>query len=303
MQRLFMAFVSLFMTLLGFVAGMSGDARTTELLGQARAALGGEGTLAKVQGLTLTGALMRALPDRSLTGELTLDIQLPDKMLRTDSMSPMGDATIVTETGINGDKLLRNSRTIGGGPNMVIRIPGPPAAGSDAEAQALRNSRAELARLSLGLLLAAPTSTPLEFSYGGEAEADDGKADVIDARGPNGFAVRLFLDKKTHRPLMMLYKGVAPGMVMRTATQRSDGPPDPARAERAARDAAAAHDATPPPQPIVDINMFFDDYKQVDGVWLPHHVTRSVDGKPTEEWTFKTIKLNPAFKPDTFSSK
>jgi hypothetical protein len=30
---------------------------------------------------------------------------------------------------------------------------------------------------------------------------------------------------------------------------------------------------------------------------------RSIDGKPNEEWTFKTIKLNPAFKPDTFSGK
>ena len=30
-------------------------------------------------------------------------------------------------------------------------------------------------------------------------------------------------------------------------------------------------------------------------VWL--------DGKPTEEMTFKTIRLNPAFKPDAFSAK
>ena len=297
MQRLFLTVVSLFMAVLSFVAGISGDARTTELLAQARAALGGESRLAKVQGLTASGALMRALPDRTITGELTLDLQLPDKMLRTDSMSPMGDATIVTETGINGDRLLRNSKTIGGGPNMIIRMPPPPAAGSDAEAQALRNSRAELTRLSLALLLTVPPSTPLEFSYGGEAEAEDGKADVIDAKGPNSFAARLFLDKKTHRPLMLVYKGVAQGMVMRTQT--SEGPPDPARVERAARDAAATAGAAP----IVDINVFFDDYKQVDGVWLPHHVTRSVDGKPTEEWTFKTIKVNPAFKPDTFSTK
>mgnify|MGYP003693929737 CR=1 FL=1 len=58
----------------------------------------------------------------------------------------------------------------------------------------------------------------------------------------------------------------------------------------------------PPPQ-IVDIQMFLDDYKSVDGVMLPHHISRSIDGKPNEEWTFKTIKLNPAFKPDTFSGK
>ena len=81
-------------------------------------------------------------------------------------------------------------------------------------------------------------------------------------------------------------------------TQTSEGPPDPARLERLSRDAGMQA-----PPPLVDINMFFDDYKAVDGVWLPHHITRSVDGKPTEEWTFKTIKVNPAFKPDTFSAK
>jgi hypothetical protein len=32
-------------------------------------------------------------------------------------------------------------------------------------------------------------------------------------------------------------------------------------------------------------------------------MARSIDGKPSEETTFKTIKLNPAFKPDTFAAK
>ena len=49
--------------------------------------------------------------------------------------------------------------------------------------------------------------------------------------------------------------------------------------------------------------MYFDDYKQESGIWLPHHVSRSIAGKPSEEWTFKTITVNPAFKPDTFQPK
>ena len=54
---------------------------------------------------------------------------------------------------------------------------------------------------------------------------------------------------------------------------------------------------------VVDITLFLDDYKPVDGVLLPHHMSRSIDGKPTEEMTFKTIKINPAFKPDTFAAQ
>jgi len=36
---------------------------------------------------------------------------------------------------------------------------------------------------------------------------------------------------------------------------------------------------------------------------LPHHISRSIDGKPNEEWTFQAIKINPTFKPETFSGK
>ena len=58
------------------------------------------------------------------------------------------------------------------------------------------------------------------------------------------------------------------------------------------------------PEPdVVDIQLFLDDYKSVDGVMLPHHFTRSIDGKTNEEWTFKTIRINPAFAPDTFAAK
>ena len=49
--------------------------------------------------------------------------------------------------------------------------------------------------------------------------------------------------------------------------------------------------------------MFLDDYQAVDGVMLPHHITRSVDGQPSEDIVFKMIKVNPAFKADTFTAK
>ena len=230
--------------------------------------------------------------DRQLSGEITIDLQLPDKMLRTESMSPMGDATIEMLQGINGEQVLRHSRTIGGGAGMMVRM-APPASGPDAEAQALRNQRADMARFALAFLLTSPSAMPLEYTYGGEAEAEDGKADVVDAKGPGSFAVRLFFDKKTHRPLMLSYRGAAP----RDGRCRRGAETARRRRRRPRRRAAL-----PPPQ-IVDIQLFLDDYKTVDGVLLPHHFSRSIDGKPTEEMTFKTIKINPAFKPDTFTAQ
>ena len=248
----------------------------------------------KTQGLTATGTYQRTMQDRQVGGEVTIDLQLPDKLLRTESMSPMGDIMILSEQGLNGERLLRSQRTLNGPPGMVVRTPPPPT--GDAEAQAVRNARADLARTALAFLLTAPASLPLEFSAGGEAESDEGKADVIDAKGAGNFAARILLDRKTHRPLMIMYRGVAPRVMIQT----QQGPPAPDGRGRG----EAPHDpaAVPAPQ-VVDITLFLDDYRSVDGVMVPHRMARSIDGKPSEETTFKTIKLNPAFKPDTFAAR
>src|SRR5262249_51508852 len=223
MSRLLMWFLSLFFALAGFIAQAAGDTKAAELLARARAALGGDAKLANVQALSCAGTLQRALGDRQITGDLTIDLQLPDKLLRTESISPMGDVVLVSEQGVNGDKLLRNMKTLNAPPGVVIRTPPPPAAGSDAEAQQLRNARAELARLAIAMLLTTPSSAPVEFSYGGEAESPDGKADVVDAKGAGSFAARIFLDKASHRPLMLTYRGVAPRMVVQTQTSDAGG--------------------------------------------------------------------------------
>src|SRR5438093_890836 len=95
-------------------------------------------------------------------------------------------------------------------------------------------------------LIAQAPSMPLEYAYGGEAQADEGTADIVDAKGPGSFATRIFLDRKSHRPLMLQYRGVAPQM--RIQTQTMQGPPDPERTGRAGQ---AARDAAPrPPQAV-----------------------------------------------------
>ena len=93
----------------GFVARAAGDGKVEQLMAQARAALGGEKNLNKVQGLTATGTYQRTMPDRQLSGEVTIDLQLPDRILRTESMNPIGDMTVVTEQGLNGESCCATS--------------------------------------------------------------------------------------------------------------------------------------------------------------------------------------------------
>jgi hypothetical protein len=296
MQRIVSFLIATAMAFGSYAARAAGDSKAADLLTQARAAIGGEKQINRVQGLSCTGTVQRMLGDRQISGELTLDLQLPDKMLRTESISPMGDgALVISEQGINGDSLLRTMRTMNAPPGMMIRTPPPPAPGSEADTQALRNSRAELSRLALGLLLTSTAALPVDFTYAGEAESPDGNAAVLDVTGANNFVAQLFLDKQTHRPLMMAYRGASPRMIVQT--QRVQGPPPPNRTEH------AEAPGQPPPPEIVDINMFFHDYRWVDGVMIPHHISRAVGGQTTEEWTFTSVMVNPIFKADTFAKR
>jgi len=292
-QRVITLLIGLAMTAGGYAARAAGDSKAEQLLTQARAALGGEKNLTNVRGLTATGTYQRTMQDRQLAGEMTIDLQLPDKLLRTESMSPIADMTIITGQGINGEQLLRSQRTLNAPPGMIVRMGQPPV--GDAEAQAVRNARADLARTALAFLLTPPASLPLEFTADGEAESDEGKADVLEAKGVGNFAARILLDQKSHRPLMLMYRGVAPRVMIQ---QQGPGP------EGGRGRAEAPHDVpSPPASQVVDIVLYLDDYRPVDGVMLPHRWARSIDGKPTEEMIFKTIRINPVFKPDTFAVK
>lgn len=290
MERLIAWTLTMALALGGYVE--QGQGRVPGLLRQMRAALGGEDALGQVKAITATGTITRAAGDVQMSGDLTLQFQLPDRMLRTDALSPDGGLTLVSEQGFRADTLLRATRVFNAPPGAVIRTPPPPPPHSDAEMQALRAARADLARLTAALLLRTPDGQALEFTDGGKAEAPDGTADVLNVTSRDGlpFAARLFIDTATHRPVMLSYRGVAPRMVVQT--------------RRVERGTAPATDTprpdAPPPGDVVDIDLHLDAYRPVNGVLFPHHITRSVAGEVSEEWTFSSIQVNPTFKPGTF---
>ena len=72
----------------------------------------------------------------------------------------------------------------------------------------------ERARLMLGLFAGSFDGYPLTFTYAGQAEAPQGMADVLDARGPANFVMRLFVYRDTHLPVMVTWES-APSMETR----------------------------------------------------------------------------------------
>lgn len=60
----------------------------------------------------------------------------------------------------------------------------------------------------------------------------------------------------------------------------------------------------PPPQQAAappTLQLTLGEYKTVNGIKLPHLITRGAGGQTIEEWTVKSYKLNPSFKSDVFS--
>jgi hypothetical protein len=53
-------------------------------------------------------------------------------------------------------------------------------------------------------------------------------------------------------------------------------------------------------QPIT-IETHLSEYKTVNGIKLPHLITRGVNGQTNEEWEIKSFKVNPNLKGDTFT--
>jgi hypothetical protein len=107
------------------------------------------------------------------------------------------------------------------------------------------------------------------------------------------------VDQAEHRPLMLSY-------MMRQPRMRQMTPPPQFKNDEERRayfeEQRKKFEAEPPP-PLVEANVFYSDYKKVDGVMLPHKITRQVEGKVQEEWTIEKYKLNTPLKAEQFQKK
>lgn len=273
-------------------AAQDAAAKAQQLLAQARAALGGE-KLKSLTALSATGSIRRKIGQMEMAGELQLDMLLPDKVMRVEVTNLMGAAELTRMEVLNGANVWMDQQTSGGGGMMMVRRPG----GDNPHAQAQQQNavRAEMARTMIGWLLTTPSSFPVEYKFAGEAESPDGKADVLEVKGANDFAVRLFLDQKSHKPLLLAYKGRKPRVVMSTG----DGP----RSEEDIKKQIADAEAKAASEPLSEYQVTFNEYRDVGGVSLPHRLTKSIDNEVSEEWEISKFKLNPQIKPEKFEKK
>jgi hypothetical protein len=281
------------------------DPKAQDVIKQARAALGGEAALAKVQSLTVTGSARRTFGERESTADVTLDVLFPDKYKRTEDVGIQGGPSFTRVSAVNGADVWDDSTNRGGGGFRFGGPGGPGGAGgpggqgqgqgqgrqiTEEERQRFRQMqerrmKGEFARYALIWLL----KTDAAVTYAGVAEAPDGKADVLDVKPADAPEMKLFVDQSSHKPLMLTYEGLMPRVNFNRNGQR----PTPEEIEKMRN--------TPPQQ--VTFEVHFTDYKKVDGVMLPHTITQGTNGTVNEEFTIEKYKLNAPLKPEQFVKK
>jgi hypothetical protein len=298
------------------VAPLAAQDQAAEVMQKTRAALGGA-KVEQLKALQLRGPFVREMGNRQVQGTLELTLQLPGNMHRLEDTEMMGGMSIERVSGLNGDNAwedMQNRGGMGGGMQIVMRGPG----NTELNAQQIEENRRRRLKTELNrYLLAFFGGATLAPTYVAVAEAPDGKADVVEVKNELGQGTRLFIDQATNLPLMMQYQEVRPRMNMMGGPggpgcprggpggRGPGGPPPGAQGEGQRPDPEEIRrrmENMPPPEPS-NVSVFLGDYKNVDGVMIPHRLTYAVDGKTVEEWTIDRVRVNPSIKADLFEKK
>ena len=54
---------------------------------------------------------------------------------------------------------------------------------------------------------------------------------------------------------------------------------------------------------LVDYAIYFEEWREVDGVKFPFKMRRAMAGMTTEEWTINKVKVNPRVDPKRFAGE
>jgi hypothetical protein len=302
------------------------DKKAVEVLAGARKAIGGQ-KLDSLKSLSVQAAMQRNAGNFQMSTDLELFVELPDKYMRSERASN-AMVNMASTLGFNGDRPLKSNGPAGIAPGggMIIRMgPGGPAVGSgekptpeqqqQIDRQMVRSARHDISRLMLGWFGMTHPSLSAQYTYAGEAESPDGKAYVVDVKNADGFAARLFIDENTQLPLMLTYQGPQPRIVTAGGPRPAQGGAQPTpqaqprqmtedERRKLATDAdKQIREMEKQPPVMVEYTLFFDDWREEDGIKFPHALRRASAGTTTEEWTVNKVRVNPKIDPKKFETE
>ena len=316
----FLLFISLAAGTLLIAQVPATDPAANVVLTAAREALGGDKKLSAVKTIVATGRTRQVRGENLVPIEFEIALELPDKYVRKDEIPAQESEP--TTVGFNGEELIQFPIPTLPTTAMPQRAGGPPAptaASLDAARKTrLVNVKQDFARLTLGMFAGSFPTFPLTFSYVAKAEAPQGKADVLEVKGPANFTARLFVNAETHLPVMVTWTPPPPPQRGSGAPPSSRGtppasagqPPPPAATPPASAgqrpppgSAPAATGRGPgagPPSPPPESRIYYADYRDVNGMQFPFRLRRAVGADTVEETTFDGFKINVKIDPKKF---
>ena len=195
----------------------------------------------------------------------------------------------------------------------------PAAPPPDPRLARVASVKQDFVRLSLGMFTASFSSYPLTFSFAGQAEAPQGKADVIDVKGAGTFALKLFVNTETHLPVMVSWTTPATNVIIVAEGQPAPENPAPgsiivkapplpaptASKEEREQYAAGIQDLrkkTVAGAKPIEHRIYYADYRDIgNGVRFPFRLRRSTAGETIEETNFDEFKTNVRIDPRRFA--
>lgn len=285
------------------------SAAQPDLLAPMRAAIGGDATINAVTSFSVSGSMeRRTAPAANSTG-YEVQCALPDRFVRTTRNTAemtglprsvnIASTTTISSYGFNGAELI--SRTGGDattafGMPTVIRAPQStdPAEVAEARRQKVSAAHREFLRFVLPRF---GKSFP-----GAEITLEDAGTSTVDGRAVYQVKVIdwgnrvhvLSIDASTNLPLQLSWQD-RPVVTKSLGTVMNVGV-----SNGASRDMPKFPADPTAGMPDVEHVLTFKRFKIENGLNWPREMSKTVDGKPSEDWTLGKVNLSPKFKADTF---
>jgi hypothetical protein len=307
-------------------AKFKSDERALAIIAQARQAIGGDAAIKSVKSLTVVGNSTNSFvvdgAAKTEQGNVEINLQLPNQFSKTlkigrDTAGAEGGTVIEKDVkvfvrSIEGDSTDSAQNDSDGTKKRIVRIRKNDNQGTEIlkegaapeahkflinrdvrVAGAGNHQQNELFRTTFALLLSAPEGLDVSYTYVGEGNVDNSSCDIIQAKVAGDSAVKLYIDKTSHLPLMLTYQGMKP-MVFRYER-------DAARSD-AGKDVRVMVRRSDAPAPeMQEFQLKFSDYRSVGGVQLPYKWTQTAGGQVDQTIDVVNYEVNPANIADKFT--
>ena len=311
---------------LGLMAGVLAEhvdpaADAASILAAARDALGGDQKLAAVTSFSATGRTRQLRGNNLVPIVFEMWCELPDKYVRKDEIP--AQESDPTSSGFNGDSLIQippppvmpATGAMPGAPRPAAPAGPPP----DPRKARLTTVKQDFVKLTLGMFAASFSSYPVTFTHIGQAEAPQGKADILEVKGTGTFILKFFINSQTHLPIMVSWTVPATNAVLVAPGQKPpenlppgslivEAPAPPASTSPKEEQAQYAKDlqtlrAKALVGKLVEHRLYYADYRDIgNGLRFPFRLRRAIAGDTVEETTFDGFTFNRRIDPKRFDA-